>query len=223
MAVDGASTTTSRATLGKPITFVVNRHGTIVTLVGTPADGPTIADATGKPLTTTHTGFLGIQPGAANASLLGAIPSGFHAFWDQGVVGTFKAIGTVFSPHGLTNIGHQVASTPGSESATQAGNRPVSVVGIVEVAGQLHGWSEKAALFFTANAFIGMLNLFPILPFDGGHVVIAVYERLRSRKGRRYRADVNKMVPYAMVVMALIVFVGVSSLYLDVFHPVTLH
>jgi hypothetical protein len=31
------------------------------------------------------------------------------------------------------------------------------------------------------------------------------------------------MVPYAMVVMALILFVGVSSLYLDVFHPVTLH
>jgi membrane-associated protease RseP (regulator of RpoE activity) len=99
----------------------------------------------------------------------------------------------------------------------------VSVVGIVEVAGQLHGWAAEAGLFFIANAFIGVLNLLPILPFDGGHVAIAVYERVRSRRGQLYRADVNKMVPYAMVVMALIVFVGISSLYLDILHPVTLH
>jgi membrane-associated protease RseP (regulator of RpoE activity) len=96
-------------------------------------------------------------------------------------------------------------------------------VGIVEVAGQLHGWAEEAWLFFIANAFVGVLNLLPVLPFDGGHVAIAVYERLRSRDGVRYRADVNKMVPYAMVVMALIVFVGISSLYLDILHPVNLH
>jgi membrane-associated protease RseP (regulator of RpoE activity) len=209
--------------LGKPITFGVDRRGQQVSLVATPADGAAITDASGQPLTTRHVGFLGIEPAWTNYSLLGSIPHAFRSFWDVGVVGTFKGIGSVFSPHGLSNIGHQVASTPGSETATQAGGRPVSVVGIVQVAGQLRGWAQKASLFFAANAFIGVLNLFPVLPFDGGHVVIAIYERVRSRRGHRYRADVNKMVPYAMVVMALIVFVGVSSLYLDVFHPVTLH
>jgi membrane-associated protease RseP (regulator of RpoE activity) len=209
--------------LGQPITFVVNRHGARLTLVATPVDGSTIADASGKPLTTGHVGFLGIQPGSANEPVLGSVPHAFHAFWDTGVVGTFKALGKVFSPHGLSNLGRQVASSPGSQSATQAGGRPVSVVGIVEVAGQLHGWAEEAGLFFIANAFIGVLNLLPILPFDGGHVVIAIYEAVRSRRGQRYRADVNKMVPYAMVAMGLLLFVGVSSLYLDVFHPVTLH
>ncbi|MFI5041258.1 MAG: M50 family metallopeptidase [Acidimicrobiales bacterium] len=209
--------------LGKPVSLVVERHGRPLTLVATPTDGALIHDTSGNPITTAHVGFLGFVPGQTNYSLLGSIPHAFRSFWDEGIVGTFKGVGSIFSPHGLSNIGRQVASTPGSETATQAGVRPTSVVGIVEVAGQLHGWAQKALLFFVANAFIGVLNLFPVLPFDGGHVVIAIYERIRSRRGRRYRADVNKMVPYAMVVMALLVFVGVSSLYLDVFHPVTLH
>jgi membrane-associated protease RseP (regulator of RpoE activity) len=209
--------------LGQPITFVVSRNGTIVTLHATPTDGAKIRDSSGQPLTTGHVGFLGIEPAATNYSLLGSIPHAFRSFWDDGVVATFKGVGSVFSPHGLSNIGKQVASKPGAESTAQAGGRPVSVVGIVEVAGQLHGWAEKASLFFAANVFIGVLNLFPVLPFDGGHVSIAIYERLRSRRGLRYRADVNKMVPYAMAVMVLIVLVGVSSVYLDVFHPVTLH
>jgi membrane-associated protease RseP (regulator of RpoE activity) len=208
--------------LNVPITFQVARGGRVLTLVASPTDGATIRDASG-PLTSSHVGFLGIEPAATSYSLLGSVPHAFTSFWSAGVVGTFKGIGSVFSPHGLSNIGHQVASTPGSESATQAGGRPVSMVGIVRYAGQLQGWQQKAVLFFTVNAFIGVLNLFPLLPFDGGHVVIAVYERVRSRRGRRYRADVNKMIPYAMAVMAVLIFVGVSSLYLDVFHPVTLH
>ena len=40
--------------------------------------------------------------------------------------------------------------------------------------------------------------MFPVLPFDGGHAAIATYERIRSRNGRRYHADVSKMVPVAM-------------------------
>jgi len=207
---------------GQPVQFVVKRHGQLLTLVATPADGSTILD-NGQAVTPKGTGFLGIAPSATNYSVMDSVPHAFQSFWDDGIVANFKAIGTVFGPHGLSNIGKQVASTPGAESPSQAGARPVSVVGIVEVAGQLHGWQAEASLFFVANAFVGVLNLLPILPFDGGHVAIAVYEAIRSRRGVRYRADVNKMVPYAMVVMALIVFVGISSLYLDILHPVTLH
>jgi membrane-associated protease RseP (regulator of RpoE activity) len=208
--------------LGQRIDFVVERHGQRVALSATPADGSTIKD-NGSPVTPKGVGFLGIAPAATNYSVVGSVPRAFRSFWDDGIVANFQALGKVFGPHGLSNLGKQVASTPGAETPSQAGGRPVSVVGIVEVAGQLHGWAAEAGLFFIANAFVGVLNLLPILPFDGGHVAIAVYERLRSRRGLRYRADVNKMVPYAMVVMALLVFVGISSLYLDILHPVTLH
>ena len=34
------------------------------------------------------------------------------------------------------------------------------------------------------NIFVGVLNMLPMLPLDGGYVAIATYERLRSRRGR---------------------------------------
>jgi len=34
----------------------------------------------------------------------------------------------------------------------------------------------------------------PLLPFDGGHIAVATYEAIRSRKGRRYHADVRKLL-----------------------------
>ena len=39
------------------------------------------------------------------------------------------------------------------------------------------------------NISIGILNMIPLLPLDGGHVAIATYERLRSIGGRRHMVD----------------------------------
>ena len=69
------------------------------------------------------------------------------------------------------------------------------------------------------NIFIGVFNLVPMLPLDGGHVAIATYERLRSRAGRRYQADVGKMMPLAAAVVIILVLIGISSMYLDIVHP----
>ena len=63
--------------------------------------------------------------------------------------------------------------------------------------------------------FIGIFNLFPLLPFDGGHVAIATYERIRSRKGRRYFADVGKMLPVTYVLVAVLLLLTIGNLYLD--------
>ncbi len=207
---------------GKPVTLVVKRDGTLVTVRATPADESTVLDPTGVPYSATHTGFLGVSPTGANYSLLGSVPHAFQTFWDDGLVTGVKGLASLFSPHGLSNIGHQVASTPGNTSVQQAGVRPVSIVGIVNIAGQEHGWASEIWLFFVVNTLVGAINLFPLLPFDGGHVAIAVYEAIRSRRGVRYRADVTKMVPYAVAVLALVLFVGLSGAYLDVFHPLSL-
>ncbi len=68
--------------------------------------------------------------------------------------------------------------------------------------------------------FVGIINLFPMLPLDGGHVVIAVYERIRSRRGRPYHADVNKLTPVVWAFVLLLGFIVFTSLYLDITHPV---
>ena len=100
--------------------------------------------------------------------------------------------------------------------------RPTTVVGASQIGGQL-GESEgvKGVLLLLAsvNVFVGVFNMFPLLPFDGGHAAIATYERLRSTPGKRYRADVNKMIPVTTVVMALLGFLLFAGLYLDITNP----
>jgi membrane-associated protease RseP (regulator of RpoE activity) len=58
----------------------------------------------------------------------------------------------------------------------------------------------------------------PLLPLDGGHLAIATYERIRSRK-RRYQADVAKMLPFTAAVIVILVMLGGVSIWLDIFRP----
>jgi membrane-associated protease RseP (regulator of RpoE activity) len=61
-----------------------------------------------------------------------------------------------------------------------------------------------------------------MLPLDGGHVAIAVYERIRSRKGHPYHADVAKMMPVAYLFLAFVLVVGIAALYMNIVHPAQL-
>jgi membrane-associated protease RseP (regulator of RpoE activity) len=71
----------------------------------------------------------------------------------------------------------------------------------------------------SVNVFVGIFNMFPLLPFDGGHAAIATYERIRSRKGTKYHADINKMVPVATVVVGLLGLLLITGLWLDITQP----
>jgi membrane-associated protease RseP (regulator of RpoE activity) len=70
-------------------------------------------------------------------------------------------------------------------------------------------------LLAAVNVSVGVINMFPLLPLDGGHAAIATYERLRSRRGKRHYADVNKLMPVAAVCIALLAFMFLTGLYLD--------
>ena len=70
------------------------------------------------------------------------------------------------------------------------------------------------------NVFIGLLNMFPLLPFDGGHAAIATYERIRSRTGRRRTWPTSaRWCPVAMAVMTFLGFLLFTGLYLDIAKP----
>lgn len=100
--------------------------------------------------------------------------------------------------------------------------RPTTVVGASQVGGEIgrsEGLKGVLILLASVNVFVGVFNMLPLLPFDGGHAAIATYERFRSRRGRVYRADVGKMVPVATTVVALLVMLLFAGLYLDVTSP----
>ena len=48
---------------------------------------------------------------------------------------------------------------------------------------------------------------------------VAIYERIRSRRGRRYHADFTKLLPLTYAVFLLIVVLGVTTMYLDIVDP----
>ena len=77
----------------------------------------------------------------------------------------------------------------------------------------------KFEVLISINIFVGIINLLPMLPLDGGHVAIAVYERIRSRPGRYYHADVRKLAPVAYVFVIFLGFIVISAFYLDITHP----
>lgn len=130
------------------------------------------------------------------------------------VTGSVKGVVTVLNP--MNSIRHLT----GEETSLET--RPTTLVGVSQVGGDI-GRSEgiKGVLLLLAsvNVFVGIFNMFPLLPFDGGHAAIATYERLRSRNGRVYRADISKMVPVATTVVGLMVLLLFTGLYLDITQP----
>jgi membrane-associated protease RseP (regulator of RpoE activity) len=114
-------------------------------------------------------------------------------------------------------IGHLTGSN------TDPNTRPTTVVGISKLSASIGDEAGFGGLLLTlagVNVFVGLLNLFPVLPFDGGHAAIATYERLRSRRGRPpYRADITKMIPVAMTMMAMLALLFFTGFYLDFAKP----
>jgi membrane-associated protease RseP (regulator of RpoE activity) len=220
------------------ITLVVRRQGRLVTLHVTPLDGRTVRTAkhgaTLDPASGPAVGVIGIKinPVVDNirANPLVAIPRSavlLGTVTKETVVG----MGEVFSPHSLASFAHQVVTATdkrsnASSSSSTSSSSPqfVSIVGAVQIGSQAvrHNIVELLLLLIEINLFVGMINLFPMLPLDGGHVVIAIYERIRSRRGLHYHADVTKLMPVAYVFLIVLLAIGLGALYLNILHPVQL-
>jgi membrane-associated protease RseP (regulator of RpoE activity) len=64
--------------------------------------------------------------------------------------------------------------------------------------------------------------MLPMLPLDGGHVAIALYERIRTRRGKaRYHADVAKLMPVVYAFMGFLLLFVAGKMYLDIAHGVS--
>ena len=242
VAVDGRKVTTPAALSsdiqrrdGRPVTLTVTRAGTRLDLRVQPQAGHTTGPATTTEVlgpasgkgktewlvgvrTEEQTAFAGKNPLAAVA----------WAGQDVGAVtsATVLGLGHVFSPHGLASLYDQVTNAKAASQAAQhptTSGRVMSVVGAARLATQAEqvGVYYFVSILIALNIVLGLLNMFPMLPLDGGHVAIAVYERIRTRRGRPYyQADVRKLLPVTYAFMAVVLLVVGSAVFLDIVHPI---
>jgi membrane-associated protease RseP (regulator of RpoE activity) len=91
----------------------------------------------------------------------------------------------------------------------------------VRVASQAAAAGTAAALVVLAvvNVALGVVNLLPLPPLDGGQIVVATYERARSRKGRRYSANPQWVAMASLAVVLVLVAFSAASMWLDVVKP----
>jgi membrane-associated protease RseP (regulator of RpoE activity) len=126
-----------------------------------------------------------------------------------------KGVVTVLNPVNIVNH----LSGENQDLAT----RPTTFVGVTQASGtigQTEGVIGVIYLLAALNVFVGIFNMFPLLPLDGGHAAIAIYERTREkRRGARYFADVSKLMPLAMGVIVVLLLLFMSGLYLDITKP----
>ncbi len=103
-------------------------------------------------------------------------------------------------------------------------DRILSIYGAARAGTILSGEGFENALLFLAglNIFIGIFNMFPFPPLDGGHVVVATYERIRSIGGRQHRVDYNKLLPLTYAVFLVLVGFGLLALFRDIIDPINL-
>lgn len=166
--------------------------------------------------------FLGVgaQGDTQTVGVVGAVTGSVREFGTESRR-MFSALGNLVSPSKIKDYFSNVSQSPSNvktKSDDPNAIRFTSPVGIGRIAGEAanSGWVYSLALIAAINVSVGIFNLLPLLPLDGGHALIAIYERVRSRKRKRYFADVAKMMPVAYATVFLLVVISLSSLYLDV-------
>ncbi len=197
---------------GQRVVLTVDRHGHLKTFTPTLAQRSQ-AKLPGPQSPPSHRpqGFLGVEVSPLVKLGLGS-----------SVVHAFTAIGTVVStnvqalPHAVANTFRQLSNPAAARNPATAARfeSPVGVVRLVHQATQV-GLSEVLFLLADISIFVGIFNLLPMPPLDGGHVAVALYEKLRSRRNRVHHADARKLAPLLYAGILVIVLLGLSTLFLD--------
>ncbi|NNG34210.1 M50 family metallopeptidase [Nakamurella aerolata] len=214
-----------RAAAGTTVPITVDRAGrSVTTQVPIVRTERPVLDDRGRLAGTVETGFLGVQSQqqyqtasigsaftrtgefiATAARAVVAIPARIPALWEAAFTGEER---DPDSPVGVVGAGRLAGDI--LEADTQA--------------------KDKLSLFLTLlagfNMSLFLLNLLPLLPLDGGHILGAVIEWIRRGWAKLRRAatpppfDVAKLMPVAYVVALLFIALSALTLVADIVNPV---
>jgi membrane-associated protease RseP (regulator of RpoE activity) len=192
---------------GQSISVLVDRGGELVSLNVTLGNNPVDSSLAYFGVASWSLDYVSVNPIQA----VGYATQDLVVTAGRSVVGVFVVLNPI-------NIFNSVV-----DDKADPATRPGTVVGASQLGGEIgrqDGLKGVLLLLASVNVFVGVFNMFPLLPFDGGHAAIATYERFRSRRNKTYRADVGKMVPVATMVVGLLAMLLVVGLYLDLTQPI---
>jgi membrane-associated protease RseP (regulator of RpoE activity) len=202
---------------GTPVAVTVLRDGHRLTL------HPSLATIPGR-----KGSYLGISPPIVYQTV-GPISAVRYAGSEFGqvVTGSVAALGDI--PKAIPDLFAK------NRSSTAGGN-VTSVVGAGEYTGEAFaapvGWQTKVTvvllIVISLNIFVGLFNLLPLLPLDGGHLAVVIYESIRSWIARRRHrpdpglVDMRKLLPVSVGAVLLLVGFALLFVLADLVNPVHL-
>lgn len=222
---DVATFDDARVTLQKasgPTPIVIERDGEKLTKIVDVTQTQRFTGEGDQPTTVGAIGIGAAQFGPTQHNALSAVPATF-AFTGDLAVELGKSLAKI-----PTKVGALVHSIGGGERDPET---PISVVGASIIGGDtVEAGLWVAFWFFLAqlNFVLGAVNLVPLLPFDGGHIAIAVFEKIRnmvrSARGMVAAAPVNylKLMPATYVVLVVVVGYMLLTVTADLVNPIRL-
>ncbi len=228
------ATTIVQAAPGETLDMVVRRDGAEKPLRLTPiAAERTITDASGQPVlddagkpVVKEVGYIGM------GAQMGYVQQPLTAGPEMAADSTARVASMIVTlPVRLWDVG--VSLVTGGERDP---NGPLSVVGVGRLAGEvaatdapiLNRFAFLLGLLGSLNIALFVFNLIPLLPLDGGHIVVALWDGIKRAWAKLFRrpppapVDATKLVPLTVVVAVLLIAMGALLLVADLFNPVNL-
>lgn len=160
-------------------------------------------------------GFLGIspQPHFETLGLFPAIADAADRTAELTVL-SVRGIGDVF---GMV-FGGELWDALSGEGERAPDEGPLGIVGAGRIAGesvQRGEFLNLIGLIVGFTVFVGLMNLLPLPPLDGGHLAVLAYEKVTGRV-----VDVRRLIPIAAAVLSFFILLFVAVLYLDLARPI---
>ncbi|MGH2747712.1 MAG: M50 family metallopeptidase [Actinomycetota bacterium] len=214
-----------RAHPGEEVTFVVARDGETTTIpvrlgklvegedgIAVEYAGPdeAVEVSEGEAVV----GFLGVSTSQRmdSVGVGGAVSFATTTTWEF-TAGSVRGIGSIFT----TLFDGSLFEALSGEGAREPTEGPVGLIGAGRIAGQAleEGLLNLAQWIAGLTIFIGLMNLLPLPPLDGGHLAVVAYEAATGRT-----VDVRKLIPIAAAVISFFVILFLAVLYLDLVRPI---
>ncbi|WP_106816128.1 M50 family metallopeptidase [Microbacterium timonense] len=215
-----------RSSAGQQLTFVIERDGAEQTLQVTPATISSEVTAADGTTSTEQVGFVGIGPTTE------FVRQPIWAGPEMAIQNVGAVAGIIWQlPAKVWDTG--VSLVTGGERDP---NGPLSIVGAGRLSGEVAAADSPIinriagflSLLASLNIALFVFNLIPLLPLDGGHIAVALWEGIKRAWAKLFRrpppqpVDATKLVPVTFVVVVALIAMGAVLILADLVNPISL-